>query len=190
MPVDITKLNRRIQNERFGMLRFETEGFNLVHGSTRDKQKAFRLTAQQVVAEESERLRAALWQEAPKDTGKFADGIYVDQTTSWMSELPQAQIRVKGEHAFLLPFIVKGTKAHEIPTGGSSAQMAKGYPLSFYWQNGPKGPGQYFFWSVWHPGTQPNDFVTRAKNRWMPGAKTRFQQAGLRIQRGSYVHYS
>jgi hypothetical protein len=28
-----------------------------------------------------------------------------------------------------------------------------GYPLRFWWDNGPQGPGEYRYMQVWHPGT-------------------------------------
>jgi hypothetical protein len=67
-----------------------------------------------------------------------------------------------GEHGFVLDFLRFGTKPHPIPRGGSAEQLAKGYPLRFYWKQGPGGPGIYYFWSVRHPGTDPNPFIDEA----------------------------
>lgn len=58
-------------------------------------------------------------------------------------------------------WIIEGTDAHEIKPRGP-------YPLRFFWENGPDGPGEYRFMRVWHPGTQPNDFLGRAHDRWKP----------------------
>jgi hypothetical protein len=50
-------------------------------------------------------------------------------------------------------FVHEGTQPHAIygnPT------------LSFWWDAGPNGPGQYFFSSVQHPGTRPQPFLRDA----------------------------
>jgi len=134
-----------------------------------------------LITEETERLARITKQEAPTDTGIFAEGIYaeVGQTTwgDWNSH-----VGVRGEHAFLLDYIVGGTKPHEIPKGGSAAQLAKGYPLRFYWEKGPNGPGIYYYWSVQHPGTQPNPFHRRAFTRWRPGMLRRVGLLGMRVR--------
>lgn len=50
-------------------------------------------------------------------------------------------------------WVHEGTEPHDI--------VAKnGGMLSFFWQDGPDGPGQYFFRTVHHPGTKPNHFLT------------------------------
>jgi hypothetical protein len=49
-------------------------------------------------------------------------------------------------------FVHEGTEPHVIEP--------KGKVLSFYWDRGPDGPGQYFFAGpVQHPGTRPNPFL-------------------------------
>jgi len=103
-------------------------------------------------------------EEAPQDTGTFAKGFRY-RTRQLKSGEFGMTIFAAGPHAFLMPMIVYGTKAHEIPTGGAAAQKAKGYPLKFFWQKGPNGPGIYRFWRVWHPGTKPNNFVRRTITR-------------------------
>lgn len=60
-------------------------------------------------------------------------------------------------------WIVLGTKAHII-----RARNARN--LRFFWKDGPKGPGTYFFPFVNHPGTKPNPYNQRATDRWMPDA--------------------
>jgi hypothetical protein len=59
-------------------------------------------------------------------------------------------------------WVLGGTRPHRIPRGGASAQMAKGYPLHFYWFRVRR---EVWFWSVNHPGTQPNRFDLRAIRR-------------------------
>lgn len=56
-------------------------------------------------------------------------------------------------------FVLDGTPPHIIPRGGSAEQMARGYPLHFWWH---KQNREAWFWSVNHPGTQPNRFDLRA----------------------------
>ena len=124
--------------------------------------------------------------EAPRDTGAFADGLKVRHAVQSMgSGLDQFEIRSTGPHATvgnglsLWQLITRGTQPHVIPRGGAPAQMAKGYPLSFYWGNGPRGPGLYHYWSVNHPGTKPNRFVDRALDRWRPEARRELREFGL-----------
>lgn len=52
-------------------------------------------------------------------------------------------------------YVHEGTQPHVIEP--------KGKALSFWWANGPDGPGQYFFAGpVHHPGTKPNPFLRDA----------------------------
>jgi len=66
-------------------------------------------------------------------------------------------------------FIQEGTRPHPITAHGKS--------LRFFWPSGPQGPGIYFFYSVRHPGTNPNPFMARAYRKWRPHG----QQALRRI---------
>jgi hypothetical protein len=119
-----------------------------------------------------------LWLEyyAPEDTGKFVHGLAY-RTDDRDSETT-ATFYVKGEHAYLLPFIVKGTQAHEIPKGGSIVQMAKGYPL--HWVDRNTGQDR-FAWSVWHPGTKPNPFIQQAQESASPFIRALVQTAARRV---------
>ena len=134
-----------------------------------------------LITDETHRLQRIVKQEAPKDTGIFAEGVYAEVTKTMWGDW-NSHIGVRGEHAFLLDYIIGGTRPHEIPKGGSAAQLAKGYPLRFYWEKGPNGPGIYHFWSVWHPGTKQNPFHTRARNRWRPGMLRRVGLLGMRVR--------
>lgn len=97
-----------------------------------------------------------LQQEAPRDTGEFASRITAQtfisgDTVGFTTSSPQP----------LGAFIVEGTKAHEIRPRG------QGYPLC--WEKG----GQVFYaYRVWHPGTKPNDYVTRAARRFEPETRS------------------
>jgi len=72
---------------------------------------------------------------------------------------------VRGEHAFLLEILTRGTRPHPIPVGGAAEQMAKGYPL--HWIDRQTGEHR-FAWSVWHPGTLPDPFVALAVDAMSP----------------------
>ena len=76
----------------------------------------------------------------------------------------------------LMPYQLKftippGTKPHLIPGGlavsdkrqAAAIQMAKGYPLKFHWERGPRGPGIYHYWAVSHPGFKGGDWLERVK---------------------------
>ena len=102
----------------------------------------------------------ALRRNAPSKTGVFAAGFFARSYDRGYTST--VRIYSGGEHAFLLDWIRFGTKPHKIPRGGSAEQLAKGYPLRFYWEKGPRGPGVYAFWSVNHPGTKPNPFIEEA----------------------------
>lgn len=107
--------------------------------------------------------------EAPKKTGKFAAGI------NYRISMQGKQL--KGESTSPQPlgtFIRKGTRAHPI-----TARNAKA--LSFFWANGPLGPGRYFYRSVWHPGTKADDYVRRAHRRWMPLAAGTLRKMALDV---------
>jgi len=125
-------------------------------------------------------VRDAMRAEAPKKSGKFSRGIRF-RTDVRQKSVTRLTMYVSGEHAFLLPMILKGTRAHQIPLGGSAAQMAKGYPLRFFWKNGPRGAGIYRFWSVQHPGTDPNDFVQRVRDAKAPHVKGTLQRSVVRV---------
>jgi len=137
-------------------------------------------------------LRAKLAEEAPKRTGAFSEGLQVRQSVrSTSGSWDQYEIVSTGPHATvgnglsLWDLITRGTAAHEIPTGGAAAQLAKGYPLSFYWENGPNGPGLYHYWSVRHPGTSPDRFPDRALDRWRPAARRELKELGLNVVQAS-----
>lgn len=51
----------------------------------------------------------------------------------------------------------EGTVAHQIPTNPRPGRV-----LVFYWPNGFRGAGVYYFRKVQHPGTKPNRFLLNA----------------------------
>ncbi|MCP4933356.1 MAG: hypothetical protein GY927_03920 [bacterium] len=114
-------------------------------------------------------------EEAPEKTGEFKRGISFKvfgsgKAIGFTIQLPQP----------LGLWIQGGTKAHKIPTGGSAAQIAKGYPLRFYWA---KAGRVVTFWSVNHPGTKKNKFMGRAYRRWLPGARKDLARIGRQYVR-------
>lgn len=98
---------------------------------------------------------------APRKTGKFAAGLFY--RTYERGDMVETRFYAGGEHGYVLPFLAYGTADHIIPRGGSAAQKAKGYPLRFFWQKGPRGPGMYSYWSVHHPGTNASPFIGLAR---------------------------
>ncbi len=81
-------------------------------------------------------------------------------------------------HAYLLPFIVKGTRPHVIPTGGAAVQKAKSYPL--HWVDERSGMDRYA-WSVMHPGTKPNPFIQQAQESASPFIRALVQTAARSV---------
>lgn len=160
------------------VLTFEALGYRDVQG--RFARRAERLAQDQrnMAREQSRLMVAALREEAPKKTGVFAQGIHYRTTVTPGGT--RSTIYVRGEHAHLLEWIVGGTKPHEIPKGGSAAQLAKGYPLRFFWEKGPRGPDVYYFWSVMHPGTAEDDFPQRALDRRWPDMRAALQKVAVR----------
>jgi hypothetical protein len=142
------------------MFKMEAIGYREVQGRFAKRTTELAQTRREVIREEGRALVAALKTYAPKKTGLFAEGIAY--RTDERGESTTLTIYVRGEHAFLLPILTGGSRPHEIPRGGSAAQLAKGYPLCFFWQHGPQGPGIYYYWSVQHPGTEPSDFAAKA----------------------------
>jgi len=113
-------------------------------------------------------------EEAPKKTGRFADGIRFrtfikGESVGFAVTTPQPLGR----------FITLGTKKHFIPKD----IRPPGKPLAFNWAKGPKGPGMYFFYRVLHPGTKPNKFMGRAYRRWLPGARSMLKRISTRFVR-------
>lgn len=96
-------------------------------------------------------------EEAPKKSGNFAESI-VSEVFEEESEVGFKAYRA----APLGGWINHGTQAHEILPRSSNKKGV----LSFFWENGPKGPGDYVFKKVNHPGAKPNEYYDRAMNRF------------------------
>ena len=148
----------------------------------------------QLVHQEGDRLLALVKQHAPKKTGELARGLRVDYLTTDNLGGISARIQRWDDHPpDLLKWITQGTRPHRIPrdapidygpydviqdTGPSKPRKV----LRFYWENGPKGPGTYFFHHVNHPGTKPNPFIDRAITEWLPGAEKAMDEIAHRAE--------
>ncbi len=142
------------------MLRMEFAGYRDAQGRFARRTEELARARRGIVRQEGRALVQALKTFAPKKSGKFAEGIAY--RTDERGDSTTLTIYARGEHAFLLPILTGGSRPHIIPRGGSAAQLAKGYPLRFFGQHGPRGPGIYYYWSVRHPGTEPSDFAAKA----------------------------
>jgi len=162
------------------VLRFEARGFTTTQGRLVQRSEALEREIRRMFMTERRELQKVLREEAPKRTGVFARGL-----RTFFYEQGSGNYRVEavstGPHAWLLPLIVGGTKPHLIPRGGTAEMMTKGYPLRFYWERGPKGPGIYYFWHVHHPGTKPNPFINRALGRRWPHIRRNARMLGVSV---------
>ena len=161
------------------LLKFRAIGFRNALGRFATRQRLLQVEKREMVREVSRDYVRILREESPKDTEVYANGIAY--RTDDRGNITTGTVYVRGEHAFLTDIILNGSKPHVIPTGGAAAQLAKGYPLRFFWQKGPQGPGVYRFWKVNHPGTRPNDFVGRANARMARPAQERLNRVSSRV---------
>lgn len=138
-------------------LRFEVVGYRDAVGRYAKRSRAARGVMRDATRGYNRSLVAALKHYAPEKTGIFKAGIR--SRTWWVGDTLHAGIYATGQHAFILEFLVRGTKPHLIPIGGAAAQMAKGYPLR--WIDEKTGEERRA-WQVWHPGTTPDPFVATA----------------------------
>lgn len=161
------------------LLSFRAIGFREAKGRFAAKARFLQIEKREMVRDVSRDYRDALRVEAPKKTEIFANGIAFK--TFERGNVTYSTLYVAGPHAFLKDIIIKGSRPHPIPTGGAAEMMAKGYPLSFFWAKGPQGAKVYHFWSVNHPGTKPNDFVTRTQVRMQAPAQARLNLVSARV---------
>jgi hypothetical protein len=132
------------------MLKLEAIGY-------RDTAERFARRTDELQARQREAVRSitkgiteSIRHYAPKRTGVFAAGL--GYRTDEKAGGTSGTVFVGGEHAFLLPMLIEGTRAHPIYPRGP-------YPLRFFWERGPRGPGIYYYMHVEHPGTIPLSFV-------------------------------
>ena len=158
------------------VLKVEAIGYRDVLGRFARRSQRLVQAQRDMVRRGAQGMLAMLRYFAPKRSGEFAAGLNyrTDETAGGTT----ATFYAKGKHAYLLPWIVEGTRPHIIPIGGSAAQMAKGYPLHFYWER----IGEWVsFWSVHHPGTKPNPFIGQAMEVEWPVMKSDLRQTARRV---------
>lgn len=150
--------------------------FRDIHGRFVKASDELTAIKRQELKPEAERLRNLAREEAPRKTGKFAKSI-VYRTYSSGNEVGFTIQSAKP----LGDWILEGTRPHRIVARRANV-------LAFYWKNGPRGAGMYYFRSVNHPGTKPNRFMGRAYRRWLPGARaclTRISTRYVKIIQGA-----
>lgn len=96
------------------------------------------------------RVEAEAKRLCPVRTGKLRSTIRTVRGTG--PEGPYADITAGNTSTPYLGYVMRGTPPHVIRARRAQA-------LSFVW---PKAGGRVFFVSVNHPGTQPNDFLSKA----------------------------
>ena len=143
------------------ILSFSAIGYRDIDGRFSRRTEELVRRRRDAVREAGQVYVEALKRHAPERSGIFKEGIAFQSYERGSHVL--ATVFVGGEHAYVLPFLKYGTKPHTIPTGGAAAQMAKGYPLRFFWEKGPRGPGIYYYWETHHPGTDPDPFIEDAQ---------------------------
>lgn len=136
-------------------------GYRDVQGRFVRRTAALAETRRELVRESGRVMTEQLKIHAPHKTGKFAAGLFYRTYDS--GDMVEARFYAGGEHGYVLPFLAYGTADHIIPKGGSAAQRAKGYPLRFFWERGPRGSGMYAYWQVHHPGTNASPFIGLAR---------------------------
>lgn len=141
------------------LLKLEAIGYRDVLGRFARRTEALQTAKREEMRELGRGMVQALRHYAPKRSGKLAEGF--GYRTDERGSSTTVTFFVGGEHAFVLPFLTEGTKPHPIYPRGD-------YPLRFFWERGPRGPGIYYYWSVSHPGTFPDPFVERAVDAMSP----------------------
>lgn len=120
-----------------------------------------------LVRKQGRRMKDLAVEEAPSRTGEFRRAI------RWRSFIKGGDVgfTVTAPQP-LATYIIRGTRAH--PIVARNAKM-----LAFPWPDGPKNhpaydpkSGLFFFYSVNHPGTKRNPFISQAYRRWLPGARS------------------
>lgn len=160
-------------------LTFEAMGYRDVEGRFTRRTKKLQEERRSLIRDAGRKVLDALKRHANRDTGLFAEGLFF--RTYDRGHQAEARFYAGGEHAFVLPFLIEGTRPHLIPRGGAAEMLAKGYPLRFYWEKGPAGPGIYYFWEVHHPGTKPSPFVDDARAEVEPGLFDDLRQVAIRV---------
>lgn len=141
------------------MLKFEAVGYRDALGRYARRSEELQQGLRTMMREESRALLEALRYYAPQKTGAFMRGL--GYRTDIKGDSVTATFYASGPHAFLLPIFIYGSKPHPIVAKNAAA-------LRFFWPNGPRGPGIYYFKSVQHPGTDPHPFIAQAMDARTP----------------------
>lgn len=111
-----------------------------------------RRIALEVLTDAANATMADLVNAAPVDTGELRDSAYGPEINE------EGLSATVGFTAPQADFTDQGVQPHEI-------RGVNGH-LSFFWANGPNGPGQYTFDSVQHPGQAGSDWFTGVIDDW------------------------
>jgi hypothetical protein len=144
------------------ILKLQVQGFRSANGRLAARSPKLAQERRAMLRDVSRGMVRTLQYYAPRRTGIFAEGIAY--RTDDRGDKGTATFYVRGQHAFLLPFLVYGTRPHLIPKGGAAEQLAKGYPLHWVDRHGI----HHYAWSVWHPGTMPDPFIANAMEAMSP----------------------
>lgn len=90
-----------------------------------------------------------LRKEAPKRTGKFAQGLRSERTGMISANRVEMAVVAGGEHGFVAPYLMYGTRPHTITSTK---------PMPMCYESGVVG----YAYRVNHPGTKPHPFVDNA----------------------------
>jgi len=126
------------------------------------------LTNQDVVAKMQSAIRSIL-DDAATIAQNFAPGDRLKSQISvedYRQTASGAEGAVGGPHQLIRFTLPPGTVAHFIPGGlavhsygdAAAIQLAKGYPLRFYWE---RVGAVVYRWSVFHPGYKGSDWGER-----------------------------
>lgn len=102
-------------------------------------------------------FQAAAKAQAPRKTGCLQDSIVKrveeNPATGFLIRVVSDTTPCSPSRTSYSYYVHEGTEARTI-------YAKPGGTLSFYWENGPDGPGIYHFASVKHPATRANKFLT------------------------------
>lgn len=104
----------------------------------------------------SDTLYSELVDRAPVGTGATRDSITIADP---VYELGVFRLTASAGTPQAL-YSDQGTEPHEITPRGS------GYPLRFFWESGPAGPGEYRYMRVNHPGQEATYWWSDTVDTW------------------------
>lgn len=124
-------------------------------------------------------IRDAIRAEAPvgegSDTGEHVRDTIRMRVMSTGAGTVEGEVYAAGARSWLLPLIIEGTQPHIIRARNHSRLRIEARTGS------TDGAGVYFPIEVDHPGTAPNDFVSRATEPRIGEMLTYFRQIAQRV---------